>query len=342
MRVWILLVIAACGVDQHSSGPYVALDHIPEAFQQAQCAHLVACHEMPDLETCLGANIGTFQVDPTFVQEALAGKLRYNGSQLAQCFATLAASSCNSGDLANRKTVAQCGREVFGGTVVEGGTCTNDVECLSNVCGNCDGELACCPAGACVGEPASPVPPGLGTTCVIMHGIDPCVRGQYCDQTKATCQPLKAIGAPCLSTNECGDGLECDAQTTNRCAVPPLRDEPCTPTGYCGEEGTYCEPGDDICRSVGLVGDSCAAGHRCSSYLYCDLTSQQCRLYPRAGESCDVEQRCNDLNTYCDLATSKCIARIDLGQLCDASYRCLTDYCDMATLRCAEPPLCAP
>ena len=341
MRAWLLLVIG-CGVDHHGSGPYVALDHIPEAYQAAVCTHLVACHEMPDQATCLGSTVGTFAIQPMLVQEALAGKLRYNGSLLAQCFATLAAASCNPGALANRVSVHQCAVAVFTGTVDAGAKCTSDVECISGTCDNCGGELSCCPSGACVGEPKSSVPPALGASCQLdPHGIDPCVVGQYCDVgASGVCTALKSIGVSCHTTNECGDGLECDTQTTNQCAVPPLRDEPCTPNGYCGEEGTYCEPGADICRSVGLVGDSCAAGHRCSNYLYCNTTTQLCELYPSTGASCTVQQKCNDVDTYCDIASETCVTRVPDGELCDASYRCLSLFCDTTTMRCAEPPLC--
>jgi hypothetical protein len=163
------------------------------------------------------------------------------------------------------------------------------------------------------------------------------VCGQYCE---IDCTAVKPIGSACTSTKQCGDGLQCDTQTTNQCAVPPLRDQPCTPNGYCGEEGTYCEPGDDICRSVGLVGDTCAAGHVCSSYLYCNLTTQLCELFPRTGEDCAQQERCNDLDTYCDISSATCITHVTDNSPCDASYRCISQFCDMTTMRCAEPALC--
>jgi hypothetical protein len=338
MRAWLLLLMIGCGVDHQGSGPYVAVDHIAEAYQAAECTHLVACHEMPDQATCLSSTVGSLTLDQTFVEEALVAKLRYNGSLVADCFATLAASSCNPGALANRISVSQCVLGAFTGTVEAGGHCTNDIECLSDTCAACDGELACCPDGKCMGEPKSTVPPALGAPCLLdSQGTDPCAVGQYC---ATVCTTVKPIGTQCSATKQCGDGLECDTQTTGQCAVPPLRDQPCTPNFYCGEEGTYCEPGDDICRSVGLVGDSCAPGHVCSSYLQCNTTTQLCELYPITGADCGGSARCNDLNTYCSIADQICVPRVADGQQCFESFSCLSQLCDMTTMRCAEPPLC--
>jgi len=155
----------------------------------------------------------------------------------------------------------------------------------------------------------------------------------------AVCKAVKPIGQVCRSTAECADGLECDTQNTNSCAVPPLLGEPCPSGKACGEEGTYCEPVVDVCSPVGLVGDSCAAGHVCSKYLYCDAT-QTCQLYPRTGQSCEQQQRCNDLDTYCDVNTGLCTARLPDAAACDAGYRCTSGYCDFTSMRCAEQPLC--
>src|ERR1700759_5038919 len=109
MRAWLcVLLFAACaGDDDGSGGPYVALTGIDAAYQTAICKHLVTCHEM-DMATCMTSNVGSFDFDPLLVTETLNGKLRYNGSMLAACFDTLAAQTCNPGDLANRRSVAQC------------------------------------------------------------------------------------------------------------------------------------------------------------------------------------------------------------------------------------------
>jgi hypothetical protein len=338
MRAWLLVLVIGCGVDHQGSGPYVAVDHISEGYQAAECTHLVACHEMPDQATCLGSTVGSFTLDRALVEQALSGKLGYNGSLVADCFATLAASSCNPGALANRISINECVLGAFSGTIAEGGHCTSDIQCLSDLCAECDGELSCCPDGVCMGEPKTTVPPALGAPCQLdSHGRDPCALGQYC---ASTCTAVKPIGAQCTSTKQCGDGLQCDSLTTNQCAVPPLRDEPCTPNGYCGEEGTYCAPGEDICRSVGLVGDSCATGHVCSSYLDCNLTTQLCELRPRTGEDCTQTARCNDLDTYCSIGDETCVTRVEDGELCMGSYQCLSQFCDTTAMRCAEPPLC--
>ena len=110
MRAWLALAFAIGGCvfsgDDTGGGPYVGVTEIVQQYDAALCQHLVACHEISDQATCIATNIqSAFYVDPTEVQGVLAGKIRYNGSLVAQCFAQLAASTCNPGDLANRRVV---------------------------------------------------------------------------------------------------------------------------------------------------------------------------------------------------------------------------------------------
>ena len=336
-------MVCSCAGDDGDSSSYVSLTQIPQAYQAAMCTHLVACHEMPDQATCLASTVGSYYIDPVLIQTAQTGKIRYDGSKLFECFANLAAASCNPGDLSNRESVDQCALYIFSGTVRAGQPCTSNVECVSQQCGSgdtCNGLSGCC-SDVCVGDVApSRIPPALGSACApATFGYNSCAATQYCDPATNLCTALQPKGGPCISTSACADGLVCDAQNTLSCIAAPQLGDPC-PLGQCGELGTYCEPGDDICRVVGSIGDSCAVGHLCSPYLVCDAATTTCQLYPQTGQSCETLQKCNDLGTYCDISTETCIARVADSEPCDASYRCISEYCDMTTMRCEEQPVC--
>jgi Dickkopf N-terminal cysteine-rich region len=341
--VALAMVCSCVGGDDGDPSKYVSLTGIPAAYQAAICTHLVACHEMPDQATCLASTVGSYYIDPVLIQTAVIGEIRYDGSTLFKCFDNIATASCNPGDLSNRESVDQCALYIFSGTVRGGSACTSNIECVSQQCGSgtaCNGQSGCC-NDACVGDVApSQIPPALGSACAqATFGFDSCAETQYCDEVTNVCTVLKAKGINCQSTSECADGLVCDVQNTLACVVSPQLGDPC-PLGQCGELGTYCEPGDDICRAVGSIGDSCAAGHLCSPYLVCDATTMTCQLYPQTGQSCEILQKCNDLDTYCDISTETCLARVADNEACDASYRCISEFCDTTTMRCKEQPIC--
>lgn len=348
MRAWIALVCFALGGcvfsgDDSGGGPYVAVNEITQQYDVAMCAHLVACHEISDQATCLTTNISSaFYIDPAAVTGVLAGKIRYNGSLVAQCFAQLAASTCNPGDLANRRPVEQCMATAFVGLGTSGATCTQSEECASGQCNtNCaQGEQQCC-LGTCLGDALPPTAPlAIGAHCPFgTGGYDPCVVGAYCDNTTSVCMAVKSLGAPCQNTKECGDGQQCDVFSTLTCIDAPHLDQPCTTSGRCGDEGLYCG-NDQICHHVALAGEACGAGQQCSNfYTTCNQTSQTCATYPKLGEDCSVYQRCNDIGTYCD--GSVCRTPKVAGQPCHTDTECASLYCDTGTtLTCMAPPTC--
>jgi len=338
------VVLGGCvfGGDDSGGGPFVAVTDIAHQYDVALCQHLVACHEFADQATCVATNLqGSFYVDPADVHGVLAGKIRYNGSKVAACFAALAQSTCNPGDLANRRPVGQCMLDVFTGLGAAGATCSTNDECASAMCATqCgQGQQTCCP-GTCIGMPAPPITPiAIGAQCPLGGGgYDACIVGAYCDGTTSTCTAVKPLGSHCQATAECADGLQCDVFSTMTCIQAPHVDQSCTSFGRCGDEGLYCG-NDQICHYVALAGEACGTGQVCSSYTTCDPSLHVCAAYPSVGQSCSVTQRCNDAGNYCD--GSVCQAPRPNGQDCNNGIDCISGYCDVdATLTCKDPPGC--
>ncbi len=349
MRLWgaiaIVWTVSACfGGDDSAGGPFVPVDQIDDAFRAAECQHLVACHEMPDQATCMATNLTTaLYVDPSTVADVLAGKLRYNGSQVATCFAQLAASTCNPGDLANRRPVEQCLLGMFSGSLHAGEACTANLECISGACGACSGDAQCC-SGTCVGDTPPPVAPalGLGSSCPPGTGnFDACPVGAYCDLQTAVCLAVKPAGSPCNGTRECGDGLQCDVFGSLACIAAPRANEPCTAAGRCGDEGTYCA-NDLICHYVSLGGEACGNSRVCASYTTCDATTQLCKPYPAEGEDCSQTGRCGAYGTHCDGLSNRCVQGLANHEVCGSSIDCASQYCDPQTMTCLDLPSCSP
>ncbi|MEO6773190.1 MAG: Dickkopf N-terminal cysteine-rich domain-containing protein [Kofleriaceae bacterium] len=348
MWAWLALAVVGVGFggcvfgdDDTGGGPYVGVEDIVHQYDIALCQHLVTCHEFADQATCVATNVqGTLYIDPFEVQAALAGKLRYNGSLVAQCFAQLAASTCNPGDLANRRPIGQCLLGMFVGAGPSGAACSQNVECASGSCAtSCEQDQQCC-LGTCVGDaPPAPAPLVIGDACPPGTGAyDACPVGAYCDTTTTSCTAVKPQGAHCQRTAECGDGLQCDVFTTLTCVEASHVSEPCTPAGHCGDEGLYCG-NDQLCHYVALAGEPCGAGQQCSSYTMCDPDLATCVAYPSTGGDCSVAQRCNDVGTYCD--GSVCRALKANGQPCQSDAECASVYCDAGvTLTCVPAPTC--
>ena len=345
---WLALafLIGGCvfGGEDNGGGPYVSVHDLQHQYTAALCQHLVTCHEFADQATCEATNLQTsFYVDPADVAGVIAGKIGYNGSQAATCFAQLAGSTCNPGDLANRTTIAECMHGVFIGLAAEGTACSTNDECESDQCAtSCPpGQQTCC-MGMCIGMPVVPSKPiAIGSPCAIGGGSDGyqgCVVGAYCDAMTSVCQAVKPLGSHCQGTAECADGLQCDVFSTMTCIDAPHLGQSCTSSGRCGDEGLYCG-NDQLCHYVALAGETCGTGQVCSPYTMCNPTAHVCQAYPATGEDCSVTQRCNDVGSYCD--GSICQAPKPNGASCNSNIDCMSLYCETnTTLTCMPQPTC--
>ncbi len=343
MQTWIAVAfvcgLGACTGEDSSGGPFVAVDQIQDAYRAAECQHLVACHELPDQATCLATNLfPSLFVDVHLTHGVLAGTVRYNGAVVARCFAQLAASSCNLGDVANRRPIEQCLRGAFAGTLGDGVACTTPEACASAVCGACTGEDSCC-ANTCTGStpaaPAAPLP--LGAACQLTR-FDPCAVGTYCALATGMCTALEPAGTHCTETRQCGDRLQCDVFGTQTCLEEPHAIQPC-PTGLCGDEGTYCGS-DQICHLVALAGQSCAAGEQCTPYAPCNTATGLCTPYPATNEDCSQTSICGAYPTRCSYPGSRCTPTLLDNAPCTAHADCLSQYCDPELQICAEATGC--
>lgn len=344
MRSWLIVAMIAggCAGDDSTGGPVVAFGEFRDRYREALCTHLVTCHEFADQATCLATELGeAVALDPIAVRDVMAGITRYDGSTVATCFAALAARTCNPGDLANRRPVAQCLLHVLSGTRHDAETCQLDSECISGACKlDCAVGTECC-AGTCDGDTAPhDAPLTSGAQCPQGTGsFDACAVGLYCDATTSVCTPVKAEGKGCATTKECADGLQCDVTNTpNVCARAPQLGDSCSSNGGCGDEGTYCL--NNLCTAYSLAGEPCL-GQQCSSYTYCELSTRTCVPYPAEGASCASANRCNDVGTFCDSHDTTCKQPVANGIACEISSGCESGYCDrVKDFVCKDPPSC--
>jgi len=83
------------------------------------------------------------------------------------------------------------------------------------------------------------------------------------------------------------------------------------------DEGMYCDPSTDTCRSLVGGGDSCSQSYACAPGLTCDDSKQLCVEAPAIGENCLADCA---LGAYCGSAT--CRPKKDVGEDCYQDYEC--------------------
>ena len=345
MRVMALVILAACGTDSGSGGAYTAIDQLTAAYQTASCTHLVACHEFADQATCEKTNLrdSSFFLPPTTVAYVLAGRVRYNGNDVATCLAKIAAESCTLNGLDHRETFAACiaKANVYIGTVTANEKCSVNEECISQQCSNqCDSNQSCCTAGTCIGStaPILAAPSPIGQPCA-GELANTCVEGAYCSNSTGTCTAFKVVGATCNDPSECGDGLGCFGNPTV-CTTPAHLGQSCA-TLSCGDEGTYCNFSTKVCTAFALLGGLCNDPNdgECTTYETCDAT-MKCVAYPAIGASCaSTNGACNDVGSLCN-EVEICEVEGDTGAACVGNADCISGGCDLTTHVCDPITVC--
>ncbi len=78
----------ACGGDDGSGFVLGNLDieDVPDAIRRSFCHYYVECGLFPDEATCLASNIISFDLDPSLVAAIRAGRVKYDGRKLGDCF----------------------------------------------------------------------------------------------------------------------------------------------------------------------------------------------------------------------------------------------------------------
>lgn len=347
MRHVVLLALAltmtACPLTDDDSGDgtgYVAIADMPAAYKEAYCTYLARCGMFPDQATCVGAALAVVPtIDANLVAAVNAGRVRYNGSKVRECFDAVANDTCDQTDANGRIRVPACGA-YFVGTVASGGECFVDQECLSQQCVGGDTGTSCT-RGTCIGDtPPSMAPIALGMPCTSNLS---CVDGAYCPPDTGVCSPLRGSGELCAGSDECGYGLACAGPSGMRmCQLLPGPGEACRFDLPCRDEGVNCDTTTSTCAQVGVQGAACTSSVQCSPYYRCDFTAGTCAKGPSLGEPCASGSRCFEAGTYCESATLTCAPVKADGMPCDSDLECESELCDFATATpvCASPQLC--
>lgn len=319
-----LVWTTACGGDS------VDIEDAPEVARDALCQHAAKCGLFPDKATCLAANFGIrFNLDPSLVIAINAGRVKYDGSKLAECYERFGDATCDRTDVDGRHILSGCTGAIEG-TIGDGGACSIEEECISGVCNFTDCPDACCP-GTCVGGTAPDREAEIGELC----GEEAlCVVGSYC--ASGMCATLKPADALCLSSTECDYGLGC-AGTPRQCKALPKLGETCSADNTCRDEGQYCNPTTMVCTQVGLPGDACSTTARCSVYYDCDPATMQCERGAAVGEACANNSDCFDYGTYCKV--NLCAPLEANGAACTDDDECKSDFCGLSGT-CVDEPSC--
>ena len=264
------------------------------------------------------------------------------------------------------------------GEVCSSGTCIDFVDSFYDPCDaiTCP-DTQTCSKGACV------APPGRGEACT---SRTTCAEGLACEvaivsgmesePVEGVCQPLPAIGEPCLPTfgsvGACVQGGTCDGRPTGKCV--PLVEV----GGACGftrcVDGAYCQvldydfPPSHICYERGRTGAdcdidssdhgaaSCADGFRCvctnppcDQHGSCQPAPGACgrsTAFGRDNSNCAKNLEC--LCTTEDCAEAVCGEPRNLEQSCDQKMqicrqglRCNNGVCEDLTTRNLATQVCA-
>jgi len=286
----------------------------PDDFQQALCAGIVACRELPDVATCMTLKRRDRHDLLELIAGVDAGRLRFVPAQIPLCLESLRTSSCDV--LAD--PMAPC-LAAFVGRVRRGGACRSDLECTGTDWCNTHECIEPCCRGSCAQEDVrgTGILAPIGGDCT----TDACVAGAFCStengDTVHICRAKLPVGAACATIDSCQDGLRCG--TT--CYAPAATGQPCEPANgvlACRREDEYCHPASRTCTARGGVGDACPtlSSEACVAYALCDPNTQRCTAEPAIGQVCDAicmggadEAECTHVGGVCMLK--------NLGPVCD-------------------------
>jgi len=208
-----LVALAGCGSSSSGGVTPVALTDFASESAKATCAHIYKCCDAT--ERMDNTAWGTTEAECVTMQTPVvttalatvqagvdAGRITFHGDRARKCLDNTAALSCDWGLFFNAKYVPDC-MHVFDGTVMTGGTCTMDEECMSGWCGptGCAARLA------------------LGEACTAPTG---CQDGLYCPVSAGDhCAAVKKVGEACEVSISCANN-SCvipDGQTMGTCGA---------------------------------------------------------------------------------------------------------------------------
>lgn len=251
------------------------------------------------------------------------GRASLNAPAFTKCLADLSIDRCDTAPTANASP--DCSNR-FTGTILDGGTCYADVECVSPGA-TCDTQ--CTDSSCCIG------------TC---H--PKLKQGEVCQDTTA-CEPGLRCHRVCLSGDigsSCSSVLDCDqgAWCKSGQCVPTLPGgSECSDNSQCGGQ-TICvgatllgAPGH--CTNVAIAGNPCDSF--CLGGLYCS-TSGTCQQRPVVGESCSTFVNCLGVDAFCSNDT--CVQAGSEGDPCGGSQPCQAGLFCTSELGALNPTCAAP
>jgi hypothetical protein len=215
------------------------------------------------------------------VENARAGRLKYDGARARACLDALSKLSCAAGSLAQFDGHLAC-EGAIEGTVPAGGACLESSECEDGGRCNksaCPADQACC-EGVC--EPRRRA--GSRAPCA---SSSECSAGEHCQEGEAgrTCQPPIARGEPCTGLDTCVVGTSCRGAPGRRTCAPLAKDgEPCESLADCASLGSHCAAGEKVCRPRASVGAPCSHPGGCVGLTAC--VNGRCENLPAPGEAC--------------------------------------------------------
>ncbi len=194
--------------------------------------------------------------------------------------------------------------------------------------------------------------------------VENCATGLYCTEvntgTLGVCKPSIALGGECKLTQDCKDGLVCNAAAVfgscffQTCDANNVCTQGAASGAKCNGIGLEC-PKDQICAvassapglcstAPGLGGDcNFINGYfQCGPTLACQRVSQKCVTVPKAGEPCaNVPLECAAglvcLPSGDSNKPDTCGKPIAVGAHCDAGGLCAQgSHCDLGKLVCTK------
>lgn len=273
------------------TGAPIPFAQLQSSIDQAACrVDVVLCGDFPDQATCLASRQDVPRYYDTLGQDIDAGRVVYDGGKARACVDTLnSLSYCSRIGPSTLSSDPNC-TSIFSGTVVPGGACFFDEECVGAYCEpndtSCQPSAQCCP-GTCLVVPP-PVPAGgacpqlPGTCASRVCVIDP--------SGTATCRDTVGLGASCLGEVPCGPRLYCDPLTA-LCQAPAATGGACLPelaSQDCGGTNDRCDATTSVCTPLLPLGAVCdPTSDGCVSYATCDATTSTCVERPAVGAACD-------------------------------------------------------
>ena len=181
-----------------------------------------------------------------------------------------------------------------------------------------------------------PGAPGLGERCLDEPELPDCAVGNYCVRDEnpfigtfycGTCEPFRALGAPCTSGDFCVEGATC---VNGECRTRRALGEACDFDAEC----PFYTCRESICISPSaptpyaqVVGGPCGdAIHECGNQaaLYCHIVVSRwddgvCRALPDEGEPCEDSSAYLECRLGQACANGRCVAvgcSVEIGEPC--------------------------